>query len=812
MAALAVVFAAFAGTGPAWAQAGSGGQPVEDLSVYEGRPIREIRLLEPIPDKPNEYGPLEKKVDQLVRNQLRVREGMPYDQKAISQDMARINRLGRFSKLETRVQLLDDGSVVLSYVLVEQPIIVDVQVVGNRAVTDQEIAAAMPLLPGTPVDQFQLGRAARIIENLYRTKGFYLAQVSVDEKELAETGIVLFVIREGERVKVTSVRFQGNDSFPDKRLRSVIETKPSGLFKTGPLDNDTLDRDVAALIDFYRDRGHLDVRTDREFRISPNGREAIVTFLIEEGPVYTLQDVQVQYVGDGEPASGLFTREQAIGLMSIKPGDVYSINRLTESVGAIRSALGQMGYVDVQVRRREIRNLREPRVSLLLVINPGRRYYTGEVIIQGNELTRQNVIRRQVRVKPGRPLDQTALDETESRLRRTRLFDQRDPDGVSVSVQNPQPPSPGLSPIERIYRDVLIEVKETNTGDFSFGASVGSDLGVAASISLTQRNFDITDVPDSFGEFLSGRAFRGGGQTFSIQALPGDRIETYAISLSDPAVLDTDYSASASLFYRQADFPTFNEERFGTRGSVGRRFGTRWGGAVTFRGESVTLTDLDADQPVDVFDVADRKTVVGVGLDFSRTTVDSRTRPSRGSRLEFGIEEVVGDFTFTKFRIEHTVFLPIREDFQGRRTILSLKTRVNYIPQSKDEVPIYERFFQGGQNFRGFDFRTIAPVGIRHDTGEPGNDPVGGTWSFFWGAEIRQPVFGQNLAVVGFMDTGTVVNTPGFKNYRISVGTGIRLFVPQLSPVPLAFDLAIPLLEEDTDDDRAFSFTLDLPF
>ena len=113
---------------------------------------------------------------------------------------------------------------------------------------------------------------------------------------------------------------------------------------------------------------------------------------------------------------------------------------------------------------------------------------------------------------------------------------------------------------------------------------------------------------------------------------------------------------------------------------------------------------------------------------------------------------------------------------------------------------------------RGFKFRTVSPKGIRHDTMTQGDDPVGGTWMFFAGTEVQQPLYKDIVSGVVFIDTGTVSDEVSFSEYRVSVGVGIRLFIEPLGPVPLAFDFGFPLLKEDGDDERLFSFSIDLPF
>ncbi|MCL4222050.1 MAG: outer membrane protein assembly factor BamA [Phycisphaerales bacterium] len=785
-----------------WAQ-DAAPRPVGDgLDVYESRPIRQIVLQTPAPAGA-EPGAIDSKLEQSVWNNIRSTIGGAFRAETVRADVARLNRLNFFRQVDTSVQLLDDGGVRLIFTLAEQPVIQAVQVSGNLKMTDQKIFEKIDLVVGGPVDRFQVDRAARQIERLYRDKGYYFARVTVDQRELDESGIVVFQIREGERVKITDIRFEGNQSFEGREIRREVETRTANLFKKGQIDDSELDRDVGRVIEFYRNNGFLDVRAGYRIQPAPNGKEAIIVFLIEEGPIYTLRNVEVEYAdGTGQRP---FSPEQIRGLLTVKRGDVYGVRDVESALRIIVEAFGKLGHTDVKVFRFELRDTERPQVDLRLVINAGPRYTTGLIITSGNDLTQKKVILRETELRPNRPLDSTRMDQTESRLEQKNLFERG---SVKVTPQSPDA-------FDQVTRDVLIEVAETNTGDFSVGGAVSSDSGVIGRISLTQRNFDITDLPDTPGELFSGRAFRGAGQVFSIEALPGDRIETYAVSLTEPYLLDTDYSGQAQVYYRSRDYDEFDELRYGGRLSLGRRFGTRWSGALSLRMESIDLADILPDRPVDVFEVQDRHSLTGVGFTLARTSIDHRFRPTRGSSTEFSIEQtglLGGDFDFTKFTAEHQVFIPIREDYLERRTVLSLRTKVGYIPQGRSDTPTYERFYMGGQSFRGLQFRTVSPKGIRNDNGQQSDQPVGGTFMFFAGAEIRQPIFEELFSIVGFVDTGTVLFDPGIEEYRVTVGMGLRFSIPQLSPAPLAFDFGFPLLKEDLDETRVFTFSIDVPF
>lgn len=792
---------------PAPAPSAAPKQPQPDLEPFEGRLVRAITFRTPDkPDPQNPSGPqlpgppLEASTENFARIQLRLREGAPFSAEQVSQDIATLNRTGKFRRVEGRAQLLADGTVEIIYTLEPQPLITAVQSVGNRVFTDQEIASGTEVFVGTPVDPTALNRAARQLEARYREKGYYNALVSIDQEELNQTGIVLFRIREGEKTRITLVQFKGNLSVSGRELRTPIKTEEAWLFGAGALDKDVLDGDVAALTGYYKDRGYLDVNVGRRIITSANGREAVVEFDIYEGPVYTLRNIQ-QAIGDetGEPR---FTTEQVMGIMEILPGDVYSDDKLKRSLEAVREAYNKLGYADAEVNRRELKVPDQPRVDIVLVIKQGHQYRTGLVVVEGNSLTRDDVVRRNITLKPERPLDATEAKATEDRLRSTGLFDNK---SVKVTLQPEAPDNPG-------YRDVLVQVAETNTGKFAIGAGVNSDAGLVGSISLTQRNFDIADWPDSWGEFFRGEAFRGGGETFTIEAQPGTQANVLSISLLEPALFESNYSGQVGASYRTRDYNWYTERRWGGAVSLGERFGSRWQATIPIKAEQVELTGIQADAPTDYFKWQDPNLLAGAGLHLNRSSVDNISFPTKGNRVTLSVDQYFSPTTFTKIEGDYTTYLRLSEDTLGRATTLKLNTSAGYIPQGMDNVPFYERYYLGGNNFRGFAYRGVSPKGIRNDTGGPSDAPIGGVFSFFAGAEVRQPFYEDILSGVAFIDTGTVDDGFSFDKYRVSVGVGLRITVHQISPLPFAFDFGFPILKQDTDDTRVFTFSVDVPF
>lgn len=820
-------------------QAAASAAPDErnDLAVFVGRPVARVRFEVPATmslaerlqrmekgsagkDVGGESAPLPKalapELEALARNQLRLTEGLAFDAGAVTEDLTRLARLGRFETVSARVEMRNDGRVELVYSTLPLAVVQSVATSGNTLLSDQELLREVGQLQGTPVDTAQLDRAARRIEEMYKAKGYANVLVQVDRAELDETGIAIFRVREGEPLRVMEIRFAGNQAISDGELARAIETDTAGLLVRGLLDVEQVRDDAATIARLYRERGYIDARVVEIVTPAPTGREAIVEFLIEEGDLGVLRNVRVSYAPTDR---GVFTPEQIVGLMQVKPGDVYSETKLRKAIDDIKAAYGKLGYADVQVNRRDLRAQADDgvkaisadapqrgEVDLLLVIDEGQRFRTGLVEITGNTITRDDVVRRQLDITPGRPLDATAAKESERRLNNARLF-----------APAPSEPKIDLRPAAIEYpgeRDVVVEVTETNTGSFNIGASFGSDAGLLGQISLQQRNFDVTDTPDTFSELLTGESFRGGGQTATITLQPGDRVQNFGLSLSEPALLGSDYSGSASAFYRRRVFRSYDEQRYGGKFSVGRRFGSLWSINAPFGFENVQLSDIDADAPTDYFDVADSRWLASIGLNLTRSSVDQQAFPTTGQKLAFGVEQfgIFGDEEFTVVNAEFGKYFKLDQDVLDRSTTLYLSTRASYIPGDADVAPFYDRLYLGGENFRGFAFRGASPVGIRNDNGLVSDDAVGGNFLFFAGAQITKPVYEDVAAIVGFVDSGTVQEEVGFDQYRVSVGFGIRLYVQQLSPVPLAFDFGFPIMKEETDRTRLFTFSIDLPF
>ena len=757
--------------------------------------------------------------EQEIRNNLRIATGQPFESKSIKDDVTTLYRLGHFDSVTADAELLPDGTVRVRYILIEQPIIKDIQVVGNKVASDQELRAVIGLYAGGPRDDFLLERAIEKIKNLYRAKGNYMIEVEADETRLLDTGILIFRIVEGPRVRIREIVFSGNDRFTTNQLGAQIKTKPwVFIFSLGNLDQDMLVDDVATLDKFYKDRGFLDVRVDKRVEISATGKEARVVFVISEGRQYRLRSVVFESA-DGGPrdTTRVMRPEQVLGLMKIRPGDFYTLDKVEASTKAVTEAYQTMGYIEARVDQTWIRLGEEAEVDMVVTIRETSPFIAGLVRIQGNYLTKDSVVRRRVRIQPGRPLDGHEIEVAKRRLEGSGLFT-----SATITPQTADPKTPDV-------RDVLVEVKEKNTGSISFGVGAGTDTGLAGNIALNQQNFDIADTPQTLDEFVSGRAFRGAGQSFGIAISPGLEVSNYSISFSDPNFLESDYGFGTSLLYRNRIYNTFTEERIASSFSLGRSFGDMWQGSVRVSLQDVTMTDFDGSTPIEVYNDRGPSFINSVGVTFARTNLDNPMRPSRGSRFEgelayFGA--LGGAYTYPLVAGSFTTWFPLSEDFFGRKSVLKLNTSSGYIFGSS--APVSERFYLGGRSLRGFEFRAISPLSAEeigadpptpasltptvNENGLPNGQPIGGTFRFFAGAQYEVPIFDKFISGVVFSDSGTVTDSFNLTPYRVSIGCGVRLYIPQLGQAPLAFDFAVPVVKYETDLTQTFSFTAELPF
>lgn len=392
------------------------------------------------------------------------------------------------------------------------------------------------------------------------------------------------------------------------------------------------------------------------------------------------------------------------------------------------------------------------------------------------------------------------------------------PDGRFYQPQVPEPGNPVLegSPYNNQFQalppgwvDVNISATEGRTGRLMFGAGVNSDAGIVGSFVWDERNFNLFRPPQTFADIIEGRAWRGGGQRFRLEAAPGDQVSRYSVSWTDPYFLYSNYSLGVSGFYFNRFFPDWDETRLGGRVSVGKQWNPEWSSSVSLRLEDVeinnprnTLASIAALNPVSVPElesVRGSNFLSTVGATVTHDTRDSALLPSEGHFINGNFEQAFGDFNYPRVEGEmRQYFTTFRRPDGSGRHVLTLAGNVGW---SGDETPAFERYYAGGfQSFRGFAFRGVTPRG-------EDNISTGGLFQMLGTAEYRVPLTADDMInVVAFTDFGSVERDVTLDNFRVTVGVGLRVVVPAMGPVPLAFDFGFPVKSSENDDERIFSF------
>ena len=360
-------------------------------------------------------------------------------------------------------------------------------------------------------------------------------------------------------------------------------------------------------------------------------------------------------------------------------------------------------------------------------------------------------------------------------------------------------PTPDGEPLRDL--PLTIRTEETQTGRLMFGVGVNSEAGVVGSIVLDEQNFDWTRVPSSWEDVRNGTAFRGAGQRFRAEAVPGSSVQRYMISFQEPYLMDTAVGLGLSGFYYDRIYDEWRENRLGGRVSLSYQFTHDLTGTVAFRGQNVKMMNPEFPVP-DLMAVLGNNQLYGFSAQLAHDTRDNAFLPTEGHMIQLSFEQVIGTFSFPHAEIEASQYFKIfeRPDGSGRH-VLSLSARAGY---TGDDTPIFERYFAGGfSTIRGFRFRGVSPRDPIYGM------PVGGNFELITSAQYLFPITADDmLRGVVFVDAGTVEPkiSDWSDKFRVAPGFGLRIAIPMMGPAPIALDFAFPIVAQSGDRREMFSF------
>jgi len=516
-----------------------------------------------------------------------------------------------------------------------------------------------------------------------------------------------------------------------------------------------------------------------------------VNFVIDEGPIYTVSNIVIR-------GNEHFDDSELRQAFKVSEGEVYSASQAESAAEEIAMKYEEVGYIDVDVEQTR-QFTTGAGVNIAYDVNEGGRFRIGQIHISGNENTQDKVIRQildEYDFQPGNwyngkiargELDNPGYLET---------FIQRSAYMEDVLI-TPSGDEPG-------QRDAQVSVVEGQTGSIMLGAGVASDSGVIGQLVFEQRNFDISDTPDSFSEIFTGKAFKGAGQILRISLMPGTEVSEYVVSFTEPYL----YSRPVSLDVLGSSYERFREayDEGRTRGFVGleKRYTNKWRRSIGFKVENVDVDDPDFDAPQEILDFEGSTFLPGVRFGVGRDLTDDRFNPSDGHSFNLSYEQNVGDEVFGVLSGTLRNYATLHEDLAERKTILATKLHAG---TTVGDAPFFDKFYAGGQgSIRGFDYRGVSTRGLQTNVANPDRkDPIGSDWLFLANAEVTVPLVGETLSYLMFVDSG-LIDTGG---YRAAVGTGIQIMIPQwFGPVPMRFELGFPVLKDNEDDTQVFSFSI----
>lgn len=660
---------------------------------------------------------------------------------------------------------------------------------GNTFFSSKKLAKESKLKAGGALSDEEILTATRNIQKYYQGYGYPDVTVTHRFQNSTISGArdLVFTINEGGREEVRKIRFEGNSSIPAVDLKKVMKIKEKGIFsfltKSGKFQSEDLDDDLEKILDEYRSKGFLRVKSNGVRRERVKKNKVDLVFSIQEGQKYTISSI-----GFGHMT--VFQSAELYPALSLERGDAYSSKKVRDDITMIRDYYGSKGYADAAVTP-EIRDAGPNQVSILYKVVEGSRFRVGSVRIQGNTKTKDKVIRREIPLKPGDWFNSVDLEKSKKRLDNMRYFED-----VQVTGERSQGG----------YRDVDVLVEEGKTGSVGFGVGFSSIDSITGFVNLEQTNFDL----------FNPRTFTGAGQRFSMNLQAGSRRKDFSISLVEPWFMDQQLSLGGTIFYRDSRYFSdyYQQSNFGGSIFLRRPLTQNSSIRLQYQLEKVKI-DVDSEakslsqqkgMPSELLLEEGDYLRSALSLNYLYDSRDSNVVPRSGFKLDpsLTLAGLGGDVNTVNFDVRAQKYWNLRWD-----TIVSINGELTTVDSTNgDRVPIFERSFLGGANtLRGFEFNDVGP----RDTVT--NSTIGGQTMGYAQAELTVPVI-ENLRFAVFYDAGFVNRDAGKfspDDLYTDVGIGLRVKLP-ISPLPLAFDYAIPVSSPDANADKGGQFNFSLNY
>lgn len=632
------------------------------------------------------------------------------------------------TELFANVQIRNDEGVVTIEVQ-ENPVVNRIVLEGNKRLKDEKILPEIKVAPRQIFTRSKVrADVARIIE-LYKRQGRYAATVEPKMVMLEQNRVdIVFEISEGAKSKVRRINIIGNEKFSDGKLRGEMVTKQAGLtkiFSSGTsYDPDRLAFDQQKLRQFYLTEGYADFRVvSAVAELTPDKRDFIITYVVEEGERYKFGDIQV----DSQLRD--FDSEALEARLPMKAGDWYNAKQVEDTIEGLNETAGAYGYAFADVRPRYDRNKDDLTMGLTFVIAEAPRVYIERIDVNGNTLTQDKVVRREFRLAEGDAFNSLQVKRSSNRIKSLGYFQEK------FEVEQ----KAGSAP-DRIALEANVE--ERPTGELQLSAGFSSLESFIFQASVQQRNF------------------RGRGQTIGLSGSYSRYTKSVEVSFTEPYVFDRNVSLGFDIYrrdyssFRYGYLRTRNRDRTYKQATTGLQLRaglplTEYLTAVaryTLNFDNVTLdknqfffpdqNGVERCEPIlagrYLCDALGKRTSSIVGLSLIYDRLDNRIRPTKGL-----IASVSGDFAglggsvkYMRARANAARYFPVGGGFifslQGEGGAIKSLDHSGDPLQGIDNVRLTDRFYLGEPQMRGFDIRGVGPRVLRENYLDPDGDGIFG--------------------------------------------------------------------------------------
>lgn len=721
--------------------------------------------------------------EETIRRLIEQPVGGPLQRSVVSEDIKRIYRSGFFDDVQVSEKELPDGKVGLLFQVAERPTINAIRYEGNDELDEDDFEKVVDLRAFSVVSVPNIKRNLEKIKNLYVDEGYYLANVTYRLEPLPGNLVdVVFIADEGQEIEVKTITFLGNSKVDDDTLRSSMFTREGGFFafltRAGKFKREAFQQDLMRIQMTYLDRGYIHVNVgDPVVTLSPDKKSMHITIHIEEGEQYSVGAV-------GLTGDFIVDRAELEEMIKLKSGDIFSRETVVSDTIAIGDLYKDAGYANATISNQTRSDDVGKTVDFTYVIQKGEKVYFRFIEIQGNHSTRDRVIRRELTFYEGQLYSSTALKQSRQEVMRLGFFDD-----VTLTTKNTENPA---------FVDVIIKVKERDTGTFQLGAGFSSIENFIFTAQISKQN-------------LFGR-----GQSLAFQATLSSIRSMFSISFVEPYFFDSPFTFGFELYSFDTDYSDF------TRDSIGGNI--TWGYKFT-RDLSISLTYKLEDVDVSIGGLTGRSTtplhdLFQDGLTSSlRGTVtyddrDNRLFPTKGwfiqGSAEWADKFLGSENLFVRLRGNVRWYTPLFWDW-----VFKINGNIGYITGiGGQDVPIFERFFMGGIfTVRGFERNSLGPelqvASIRDPLTPLSAFNIGGNKQLYFNTELEIPIFAAlQIRAVAFLDAGQAYNDNeniDLLGLRYSAGFGFRWW----SPVgPLRFEWGFPLDPREGEEPVVFEFTI----